>query len=125
MMDQITNGAGTRLNVVNAAIESDDAIPVVDTRKAGSLSWGEDSPKGGRTVMHRALRDDANVPLFLAQTLIQSLRDVGYDSTTSAACEHIDNAISAGAKNIRVYIRQTGKGTTTRTAVATSTTTAI
>ena len=90
-------------------VTTDDAVPVVDTRKTGPLTWGEDSPKGGRTVMHRALREDANVPLFLAQTLIQSLRDVGYDSTISALCEHIDNAIGAGAKNIRAYIRQTGR----------------
>jgi len=99
-------------------LDRDDAVPVVATRKAGPLTWGEDSPKGGRAVMHRALREDANVPLFLAQTLIQSLRDVGYDSTISALCEHVDNAIGAGAKNIRVYIRQTGKGSALRTDIA-------
>ena len=54
-------------------------------------------------------RKSAAVPLFLAQTFIQSLRDVGYDSTTSAICEHIDNGIGADATEIRVYIRQTGK----------------
>jgi hypothetical protein len=92
-----------------AALEQDESVPVVDTRKAGALTWGEESPKGGRTVMHRALREDATVPLFLAQTFIQSLRDVGYDSTISALCEHVDNSIGAGAKNIRAYIRQTGR----------------
>jgi len=92
-----------------------DTVPVVASRKAGSLTWGEDSPKGGRVVMNRALREDATVPLFLAQTLIQSLRDVGYESTISALCEHVDNAIGAGAKNVRVYIRQTGRKSSVRT----------
>jgi len=87
----------------------DEAVPVVETRKAGPLAWSEDSPRGGRTVMHRALREDANVPLFLAQTFIQSLRDVGYDSTISALCEHVDNAIGAGATTVRVYVRQKGR----------------
>ena len=49
------------------------------------------------------------MPLFLGQTLINSLRDLGYNSTTSAVCEHVDNALEAGAKEIRVYFRQTGK----------------
>jgi hypothetical protein len=40
---------------------------------------------------------------------VQSLRDVGYDSTTSALCEHIDNGIGAGANEVRVMFRQTGK----------------
>jgi hypothetical protein len=55
------------------------------------------------------LQDKATVPLFFAQTLVQSLRDVGYDNTTSALCEHVDNAIQAGATEIRVFFRQTGK----------------
>lgn len=106
--------------ILDQAVETatDDAVPVVATRKTGPLTWSEDSPKGGRTVMHRALREDANVPLFLAQTFIQSLRDVGYDSTISALCEHIDNAIGAGAKNIRTYIRQTGRQPNQRIDVA-------
>ena len=49
------------------------------------------------------------MPLFFAQTLIASLRDVGYNTTTSAVCEHVDNAIQAGATEVRVYFRQTGK----------------
>ena len=40
---------------------------------------------------------------------MQSLRDVGYNSTTSALQEHVDNAIEAGATEIRVFIRQSGK----------------
>ena len=114
-MTNVTLDAGTHPTV---APDRDDAVPVIATRKAGPLTWGEDSPKGGRAVMHRALREDANVPLFLAQTLIQSLRDVGYDSTISALCEHVDNAVGAGAKNIRVYIRQAGKGSSLRTDIA-------
>jgi hypothetical protein len=74
-----------------------------------SPRWGADSPRGGRQVLNRALKESAAVPLFLAQTFIQSLRDVGYDSTTSAICEHIDNGIGANATEIRVYIRQSGK----------------
>ena len=49
------------------------------------------------------------VPLFFAQTLISSLRDVGYNHTTSALCEHVDNAIEAGANEIRIFYRQLGK----------------
>ena len=49
------------------------------------------------------------MPLFFAQTLIQSLRDVGYNHTTSALCEHVDNALQANANEIRIYFRQSGK----------------
>lgn len=73
------------------------------------LDWAKDAPKGGRAVMNRVLKEGASVPLFFAQTLIASLRDVGYNSTTSALCEHVDNAIQAGATEIRVYFRQEGK----------------
>ncbi len=59
--------------------------------------------------MGRILKENATVPLFFGQTMIQSLRDVGYNHTTSALCEHVDNAIQAGATEIRVYFRQTGK----------------
>jgi hypothetical protein len=72
-------------------------------------SWGPDAPRGGRAVLTRLLRDEAKVPLFFAQTLVQSLRDVGYNHTTSALCEHVDNAIEAGASEVRIYFRQTGK----------------
>ncbi len=74
-----------------------------------ALQWGVSAPKGGRTVVARALKDGARVPLFLGQTLINALRDLGYNSTTSALCEHVDNAIEAGATEIRVYFRQAGK----------------
>ena len=74
-----------------------------------SVNWGDDAPRGGRTVMNRILKEKATVPLFFAQTLIQSLRDVGYNHTTSALCEHVDNAIQADASEIRVFFRQSGK----------------
>jgi Histidine kinase-, DNA gyrase B-, and HSP90-like ATPase len=70
--------------------------------------WGPNAPKGGRAVLNRVLRDGNKVPLFLGQTFINSLRDVGYNNTTSAVCEHVDNAIQAGATEIRVYFHQTG-----------------
>jgi hypothetical protein len=74
-----------------------------------SPQWGVSAPKGGKTVVTRALKDGARVPLFLGQTLINSLRDLGYNSTTSALCEHVDNALQWGATEVRVYFRQTGK----------------
>lgn len=92
----------TKPQTVDTNDGSNEAIPF-------SPLWAADSPKGGRQVLNRALKESAAVPLFLAQTFIQSLRDVGYDSTTSAICEHIDNGISANAAEIRVYIRQGGK----------------
>lgn len=94
------------------ALESSDGSPTESEGNEAfpfSPRWAADAPKGGRQVLNRALKDSAAVPLFLAQTFIQSLRDVGYDSTTSAICEHIDNGISADATEIRVYVRQTGK----------------
>ncbi len=74
-----------------------------------ALDWAADAPRGGKAVMTRILKDKATVPLFFAQTLVQSLRDVGYDHTTSALCEHVDNAVQAGAKEVRVFFRQSGK----------------
>lgn len=71
--------------------------------------WGPDSPRGARTVLNRIIKEGASVPLFLGQTLINSLRDLGYNDTTSAICEHVDNAIQWGATEVRVYFNQTGK----------------
>ncbi len=71
--------------------------------------WGEGAPRGARTVIGRVLKDGAKVPLFLGQTLINSLRDLGYSNTTAALCEHVDNAIQWGATEVRVYFHQTGK----------------
>src|SRR5690242_17119435 len=91
-----------------------------NTREATEtvLNWAPDAPKGGKAVMNRVLKDGASVPLFFAQTLVASLRDVGYNTTTSAICEHVDNAVQAGATEIRVYFRQDGKGTSKKTDVA-------
>jgi hypothetical protein len=71
--------------------------------------WGDSAPRGGRAVLNRMLREGSKVPLFLGQTFVNSLRDVGYNNTTSAVCEHVDNAIQAGASEIRVYFNQTGR----------------
>jgi hypothetical protein len=82
---------------------------VQDQPDTGTVEWAPDAPRGGRAVMGRILKENATVPLFFGQTMIQSLRDVGYNHTTSALCEHVDNALQAGATEIRVYFRQTGK----------------
>ena len=74
-----------------------------------SPSWGDDAPRGGKAVLKRIIKEKATVPLFFGQTLISSLRDLGYNSTTSALCEHVDNAIQWGATEIRVYFFQSGK----------------
>jgi Histidine kinase-, DNA gyrase B-, and HSP90-like ATPase len=77
--------------------------------EGAGLNWGLNTPRGGKAVMNRILKDGAKVPLFFGQTLIQSLRDIGYNHTTSALCEHVDNAIQADAKEVRIFFRQTGK----------------
>ena len=59
--------------------------------EAAAPQWGDDAPRGARAVLTRIIKDGANVPLFLGQTLINSLRDVGYNHTTSAICEHVDS----------------------------------
>ena len=82
------------------------------------LEWGAETPRGGKAVMNRILKENATVPLFFGQTLIQSLRDVGYNHTTSALCEHVDNAIQAGATEVRVFFRQTGKKGSYQTDIA-------
>ena len=82
---------------------TDRGVPEVE------MSWSDDAPKGGKIVLNRILKEGASVPLFFAQTLVASLRDQGYDDTTSALCEHVDNAIEAGADEVRVFFRQSGK----------------
>ena len=79
-----------------------------DQTETPAPNWALDAPQGGKTVMNRILKESATVPLFFAQTLIASLRDVGYNTTTSALCEHVDNAVEAGAQEIRIYFRQKG-----------------
>ena len=70
--------------------------------------WGDNAPRGARAVLSRVIKDGANVPLFLGQTLVNSLRDTGYNTTTSAVCEHVDNSVEAGATEIRVYFAEVG-----------------
>lgn len=82
--------------------------PAVELPEQFEPMWGSNAPRGGKSVLNRVLREGTRVPLFLGQTFINSLRDVGYDSTTSALCEHVDNAIQAGASEIRVYFNQSG-----------------
>jgi hypothetical protein len=94
--------------------ETARTTPEVDLQ---SPAWGDDAPRGGKAVLNRIIKEKATVPLFFGQTLISSLRDVGYNSTTSALCEHVDNAIQWGATEIRVYFRQTGKKGTYQTDV--------
>jgi hypothetical protein len=80
-----------------------------DAGETFSPNWAADAPRGGRAVLNRILKESATVPLFFAQTLVQSLRDVGYNTTTSALCEHVDNAIEAGATEVRIFFRQFGR----------------
>src|SRR5439155_24581973 len=40
--------------------------------------------------------------LVLANTFVQSMREIGYKSTAFALNEHIDNAMQAGARNVHV-----------------------
>jgi hypothetical protein len=88
----------TGTDELNNAVEAESAV-----------SWGDSAPKGGKSVLSRILKDGAKVPLFLGQTLVNSLRDMGYNSTTSALCEHVDNAIQWGASEIRVYFHESGR----------------
>lgn len=76
----------------------------------GEATWSPNAPKGAKTVFRRMLNEGAStVPLFFGQTFVRSLRDVGYKDSISAVCEHVDNAVQWGAKNIRVYFNQRGK----------------
>lgn len=99
-------------NAIEANIAT-EVIPAVQEIES-LANWGTGAPKGGRTVLNRILKDGATVPLFLGQTLVNSLRDLGYSSTTSALCEHVDNAIQWHATEIRVYFHQTGQKDTPR-----------
>ena len=71
--------------------------------------WGADAPRGARAVFSRIIKEGANVPLFLGQTMINALRDLGYNSTTSAICEHVDNSFQWGAQDVRLYFHERGK----------------
>ena len=71
--------------------------------------WGEDAPRGARAVFSRIVKEGANVPLFLGQTVISALRDLGYNHTTSAVCEHVDNSFQWGGQDVRVYFFEKGR----------------
>ena len=82
---------------------------LTDAEERFSPQRGPAAPKAGRAILNRILREGSKVPLFTGQTFINSLRDIGYNSTTSAVCEHVDNAIQAKATEIRVFFHQTGR----------------
>ena len=106
--EEIINSLDT--GEVDDSAETDAPIADADAgEERFNPNWASDAPRGGRAVLNRILKESATVPLFFAQTLVQSLRDVGYNNTTSALCEHVDNAIEAGASVVRVYFRQTGR----------------
>lgn len=94
-------------DLVNETAVTEEATASVDTES--TVSWGDSAPKGGKSVLGRILKDGSKVPLFLGQTLVNSLRDMGYNSTTSALCEHVDNAIQWGATEVRVYFHESGR----------------
>lgn len=87
-----------------------DQVPVTEATSIAPTDplaqWGDTAPRGGRAVLNRMLKGDGKVPMFLGQTLIKSLRDQGYNSTTSALCEFVDNSFQWGATEVRVYIAQ-------------------
>lgn len=91
-------------------LEIDGVEPIETDIQADAdvATWGDSAPRGGKAVMNRVLKDGAKVPMFFGQTLIRSLRDQGYSSTTSALCEIVDNAIQWGAANVHIYFRQSG-----------------
>ena len=75
-----------------------------------SFSWGESAPKGGKTVLSRILKDGSKVPLFLGQTLVNSLRDMGYNSTTSALCEQRNSPTYGFAPTSKSFISRVVNG---------------
>jgi Histidine kinase-, DNA gyrase B-, and HSP90-like ATPase len=84
----------------------EDTTPIVaDT----PFSWGPGTPRGAKAVFTRIIKEGANVPLFIGQTLVNALRDLGYNDTTSAICEFVDNSIQWGAKEVRVYFNESGR----------------
>lgn len=95
----------TDLHIESNSTEEIAGLPDVES----TVSWGDSAPKGGKAVLGRILKDGSKVPLFLGQTLVNSLRDMGYNSTTSALCEHVDNAIQWGATEIRIYFHESGR----------------
>jgi hypothetical protein len=89
---------------VESATIVTDQVPA-----APESQWGPKAPKGARTVFSRIIKEGANVPLFLGQTVVNALRDLGYNNTTSAICEHVDNSFQWGGKEVRVYFHEKGR----------------
>ena len=89
-------------------METTDILNDKGNQSEQGVGWNENAPRGGRAVLARIIKEGATVPMFLGQTLINSLRDLGYNHTTSAVCEHVDNGIQGNAKRIRVYFNQHG-----------------
>jgi hypothetical protein len=91
-------------------LTEDNTATVIQSDNAHN--WGDAAPKGGRAVLQRILKEGTKVPLFLGQTLVNSLRDVGYNDTVSAICEHVDNSFQWGATEVRVYFSEQKAGGT-------------
>jgi len=91
-----------------AAVVADDQ-PAAGAVPEFALSWGDNAPRGAKAVLNRAIKEGASVPVFLGQSLINALRDLGYNDTTSAVCEYVDNALQWHAKNVRIYFFETGR----------------
>src|SRR5205807_7770620 len=70
---------------IQAIPPTDDTSPIPDA----PFSWGEKMPRGAKSVFTRIIKEGANVPLFIGQTLANALRDLGYNDTTSAVCEFV------------------------------------
>jgi len=96
------------MSEIEAAAENADVEGSLASNSMPSPQWGVNAPRGAKTLLGRIVKDGANVPLFLGQTLVNSLRDTGYNNTTSAICEHVDNSIESGATEIRVYFIESG-----------------
>jgi hypothetical protein len=84
-------------------------FPRLAEETAPEPQWGAGAPKGARAVFSRIIKEGANVPLFLGQTMINALRDLGYNDTTSAVCEHVDNSFQWGSQDVRLYFHEKGK----------------
>ena len=94
---------------LSPAIESEDdevmssshAEPPVDN--GSTPKFGDRVATGVKRVFSSILKENVKVPLFIGQTMAESMRDVGYLNTTTAICEHVNNALAANASVIRVY----------------------
>jgi hypothetical protein len=80
------------------------ADPPPDT--GSTPKFGDQVSTGVKRVFASILKENVKVPLFIGQTMAESMRDVGYLDTTTAICEHVDNALAANASEIRIYFRE-------------------